>query len=58
MGDLVLLKRMVFKGKHKIQDCWEKTVYHVEGQPYAGLLVSRITPVVREGKVKIVHQNL
>ena len=50
---MVLLKRIAFKGKHKIQDCWEKTIYHVEGQPHAGLLVFRITPVAGEGKVKI-----
>ena len=55
-----LLKRTAFKGKHKIQDHWEKTIYFVEGQPYVGLPggVFRITPGVGEGKVKIVHQNL
>ena len=54
MGDKVLLKRTAFKGNHKIQDHWEDTVHHVEGQPYARLL----TPVAGEGKVKIVHQDL
>ena len=37
--DKVPLKRTAFKGRHKIQDSWEDTIYHVEGQPYAGLLV-------------------
>ena len=55
MGDLVLLKRMSFKGKHKIQDHWEKTICIVEGQPYAGMLVFRIASVDGKGKVKIVH---
>ena len=33
MCDKVLLKRIAFKGKHKIRDHLEDTVYHVEGQP-------------------------
>ena len=49
---------MAFKGKHKIWDNWEKTIYQVEGQPYVGLLVFRIKLVAREGMVIIAHQNL
>ena len=45
-------------GKHKIKDHCEDTLYHVEGQPYAGLSVFKIAPVAGEGKVKIVHQTL
>ena len=45
-------------GKHKIQDHWDKTIYHVKGQPYEGMPGFRIIPVAGEGKVKIVHQNL
>ena len=58
VGDLVLLKRMAYKGKQKIWDHWEKTVYKVEGQPSTGMLALRICLVDRNGKVKIVHQNL
>ena len=58
VGDMVFPKRMVFKGKHKIQDYWEKTICHVEGQPYVGMPVFQITPVAGEVKVKIVHWNL
>ena len=47
-----------FKGKHKIQAYWEKTIYHVDGQPCVGLLVFRMTPVAGEGKVKILHWSL
>ena len=53
-----LLKRVALKGKHKIQDHWEETIYHVEVQLWVGLPVFRITPVAGEDKVKIVHQNL
>ena len=52
---MVLLKIMACKGKHKIQDHWEKTIYCDEGQPYVRFLVFRITPVAGEGKVKIAH---
>ena len=55
VGDMVLLKRTAFKGKHNIQYCWEDTLYYVEGQPYAGLPVFEITPVAGEGKLEIVH---
>ena len=58
MGDSFHLKKMAFKAIHKIQDHCGKTIYHVEGQPYVGLLVLRITPFAGEGKVKIVYQNL
>ena len=54
MGDLVLM-RMAFQGKHKLQALWEKTIYHVEEQLYVGLPVLKITSVAGEGKVKIVH---
>ena len=32
-------------------------MYHVEGQPYNGMLVFRITLVTEGGKMNIVHQN-
>ena len=50
VGDMILLKRTAFKGKHNIQDCWEDTIYCVKEQPYAGLPVFKIDPVT--GKVR------
>ena len=48
-----------FKGKHKIQDHWKKTIYWVDRQQYAGgLQVFRMAPVEGKDKVKVVHQNL
>ena len=58
VGDLVLLRRMAFQGKHKIQDHWEDTIYCVDRQPCAGLPIFRIAPVPGKGKVKNAHQNL
>ena len=54
IGAMVLLKRITFKGKYKIQNHWEDTIYCIEGQPYAGLPVFKISPVAGEIKVKIV----
>ena len=58
MDDQVLLRRTAFKGKHKIQDHWENMVYHVEGQPYSGLLVFKIFLVTGGGKVRDLLSNL
>ena len=43
---MVILKRTAFEGKRKFQDHSEDTIYHVEGQPYAGLPVFKIIPAV------------
>ena len=51
VGDQVLLKRTAFKGKHKIQDHWEDTVYCFEGQPYFWLPIFKIASVP-QGKVR------
>ena len=55
---MILLKRTAFKDKHKTQDHWKDTIYLIEGQPYVGLPVFKITPIAGEGKVKVAHQNL
>ena len=49
--------RTAFKGKYKIQDHWEDTIYHIEGQTYIRLPVFKITTVEGAGKVKIIHQS-
>ena len=57
MGHHVLIKKTAFKGKHKIQDHWKDNVYHVEGEPYSGLPVFRITAVTGGEKVIVFLQN-
>ena len=42
VGDKVLLKCIAFKGKHKIQDRWENTVYEVSEQPLGKIPVFKI----------------
>ena len=56
VGDLVLVKQTAYKGRHKIQDRWEREEYQVVGQP---------TPVpvytvksLAGGKTKVLHRNL
>ena len=58
VGDKVLLKCTAFKGKHKIQNRLENTVYHVIEQPFGKLPVFKIKPMEGENKMKVVHQNL
>ena len=44
IGDKVLLQCTSYKGKHKIQDCWEDTIYEVIDQPFENMPVFKIKP--------------
>ena len=57
VGDKVLLKCTAFKGKHKIQDQWESTIYEVVEQPLGKLLVFKIQSTEGDD-TKVVHKNL
>ena len=35
IGDLVLVKQTAWKGRHKIQDCWEEEEYQVVDSTYS-----------------------
>ena len=58
VGDKVLLKCTAFKGKHKIQDQWENTIYEVVEQPLGKIPVFKIQSVEGDDKMKVVHRNL
>ena len=58
VGDKVLLKHTIFKGKHKIQDQWENTIYEVIEQPLGKIPVSKIQSMEGDGKTNVVHSNL
>ena len=47
-----------FKGKHKIQDRWENTIYEVTEQPLGKIPVFKIKSMEGEDKMKVVHRNL
>ena len=57
VGDLVLVKQTVWKGRHKIQDRWESGEYQVVGQPTPGVPVYTVKRIAG-GKTKVLHRNL
>ena len=58
VGDKVLLKCTAFKGKHKIRDRWENTIFEVVEQPLGKILVFKIKSAEGDDKMKVVHRNL
>ena len=57
IGDLVLVRKTAWKGKHKIQDRWENEEYQVIGQPTPGIPVYKVESVAG-GKTRVLHRNL
>ena len=57
VGDLVLVKQTVWKGRHKIQDRWESGEYLVVGQPTPGVPVYTVKSVAG-GRTRVLHRNL
>ena len=55
--DLVLVKQTAWKGRHKIQDRWEREEYQVVGQPTPGVPVYTVKSLAG-GKTKVLHRNL
>ena len=55
--DIVLVKIVAHKGRHKLQDKWEPEEHVVVEQPIAGTPVYRIQPVIG-GNIRTLHRNL
>ena len=55
--DLVLVKVVAHKGRHKLQDKWEPEEYVVIEQPIAGTPVYKVQPV-NGGNIRTLHRNL
>ena len=55
--DLVLVKIVAQKGRHKLQDRWEPEEYVVIEQPIAGTPVYKVKPVNGDN-VRTLHRNL
>ena len=55
--DVVLLKIVAHKGRHKLQDKWEPEEYVVVEQPIAGTPVYKVQPV-NGGNIRTLHRNL
>ena len=56
-GDLVLVKKTAWKGRHQIQDRWESDEYQVIGQPNPCIPVYEVQNVAG-GRTRVLHQNL
>ena len=57
IGDLVLVKQTAWKGRHKIQDCWEEEEYQVVDQPTPGVPLY-VLKSIAGGRPSILHRNL
>ena len=57
IGDLVLLKNVGLKGKHKLADKWKSDVYVVIDQPNPDIPVFKVALEKGEGVAKILHRN-
>ena len=57
IGDLVLVKKTAWKGKHKIQDRWESDEYQVIEQPTPGIPVYKVK-CIAGGRTRVLHHNL
>ena len=57
VDDLVLVKRVAWKGRHKIQNKWEPDEYVVVAQPNKNVTVYRVT-LTGEGKERVLNRNL
>ena len=55
--DIVLVKIVAHKGRHKLQDKWEPEEYVVVEQPIAATPVYRVQPVTG-GNIRTLHRNL
>ena len=56
-NDLVLVKIVAHKGRHKLQDRWEPEEYVVIEQPIAGTPVYKVKPV-NGSNIRTLHRNL
>ena len=57
IGDLVLVRKTAWKGKHKIQDRWESDKYQIIRQPNPGIPVYKVESVAG-GRTRVLHRNL
>jgi transposase InsO family protein len=58
IGDLVLVRNVGLKGKHKLADRWQSDVFKIVGKPNPGIPVYQIQLQNGKGKVRTVHRNL
>ena len=57
VNDVILVKIVAHKSRHKIQDKWEPEEYVVIEQPIAGTPVYKVQPATG-GNIRTLHRNL
>ena len=57
IGDLVLVKRVAWKGRYKIQNKWEQSEYVIVDQPNKNVPVYKVKSL-EDGKERILHRNM
>ena len=55
--DMVLVKIVAHKGRHKLQDKWEPEEYVVVEQPISGIPVYKVQ-LITGGNIRTLHRNL
>ena len=57
VGDNVLVRKLAFNGKHKLQDKWEPDVYKVTGKENPQIPVYQVVKHDGSGKTRTLHRN-
>ena len=57
IDDIVLVKRVAWKGKHKIQNKWEPSEYVVVEQPNLKVPVYKVKSC-EDNKERVLHRNM
>ena len=57
VNDIVLVKRVAWKGRHKIQNKWEPSEYIVVEQPNLKVPVYKVKSL-EDNKIRVLHRNM
>ena len=57
LNDIVLVKRVAWKGRHKIQNKWEPSEYVVVEQPNLKVPVYKVKSL-EDNKIRVLHRNM
>ena len=58
IGDRVLIRKVGFRGKHKLADRWDRDSYVVIGMPDINIPVCHVQKEFGDGSVKTLHRNM
>ena len=57
IGDNVLVKKLSFSGKHKLEDKWEPHIYSITGKEHPNVPVYQVVKSDGSGKKRTLHRN-